>query len=309
MAREREQVEQNQQTGQGAQSQGSQSQGSPPQGAKSQGTQPQGSQSQDSGNAMENRGTNAGSSGQSANRQSGDAPNSRTDQERGIQTSREGNRGGQSMQGGQAMQGGQGMQGSRGGQGMQRSPMGGMSRRAPFMYDRNEVFSNPFALMQRMTEDMDHLFDQLGFGGGLRPSSTLGMPGNRGMLGARGGQGLSRMSGDMSGGMWMPQIETSRRGDRFVVRADVPGVKKEDLQIDVEDGVLTLSGERREESTEDRDGFYRSERSYGRFQRAIPIPEGIETEACEATFRDGVLEISLPMPKSEEARQRRIEIR
>jgi HSP20 family protein len=274
MAREREQAEQNQQSGQGAQSQGSRSQGS-----QSQGAQPQGSQSQGSSNA--------------------------NDQERSIQTSREGNRGGQSVQGGQATQSGQGVQGGRGGQGMQRSPMGFTSRRSPFMYDRNEAFSNPFALMQRMTEDMDHLFDQLGFGGGLRPSSSLGMPGNRGMLGTRGGQGLSRMSGDM----WMPQIETSRRGDRFVVRADVPGVKKEDLQIDVEDGVLTLSGERREENTEDRDGFYRSERSYGRFQRAIPIPEGIETDACEATFRDGVLEISLPMPKNEEAKQRRIEIR
>ena len=280
MAREKEQAEQNPQGGQNAGSQGA-----PPQNA---------------GNAGENRGANASSSAQSAGRQSGDAQNARTDQEREIRTSRESGRGGTGMQTGQGMQN---VQGGRGGQGMQRSA-GGMSRRAPFMFDRSEALSNPFALMQRMTEDMDHLFDQLGFGSSLRPSSSLGMLGNRGMLGTQGGQGLSRMND-----MWMPQIETSRRGDRFVVRADVPGVKKEDLQIDVEDGVLTLSGERREENTEDRDGFYRSERSYGRFHRAIPIPEGIEAEACEATFRDGVLEISLQMPKNEEPKSRRIEIR
>jgi HSP20 family protein len=247
MAREREQAAQNPQGGQAGQS------------AQPQSAQPQGAQSQ------------------------GDTQSTRMDRERGIQTSREGN---------------------RSSQGMQRSSAGGISRRAPLMFDRSEAFSNPFALMQRMTEDMDHLFDQLGFGSSLRPSSSLGMLGNRGMLGTQGGQGLSRMND-----MWMPQIETSRRGDRFVVRADVPGVKKEDLQIDVEDGVLTLSGERREENTEDRDGFYRSERSYGRFHRAIPIPEGIEAEACEATFRDGVLEISLQMPKNEEPKSRRIEIR
>jgi HSP20 family protein len=292
MSRETRQADQmNQQDSQSSRAQGNQAQGSGNTG--------------NAANTAENRGANAGSSAGavgSSGTQSGDAQSSRFEQSRPINTTRENDRGGQGAQGTQAGQG-MGMQGSRAGQGMQRSA-GGMGRRSPMMFDRNAALSNPFALMQRMTEDMDHLFDQLGFGAALRPSSSLGMLGDRGLLGSQPGRSMSRMASDM----WMPQIETTRRGDRFVVRADVPGVKKEDLQIDVEDGVLTLSGERREENTEERDGFYRSERSYGRFHRAIPLPEGADPEGCEATFRDGVLEVSLSLPKNEQ-KSRRIEIR
>ena len=96
---------------------------------------------------------------------------------------------------------------------------------------------------------------------------------------------------------------------RLVVRADLPGVNKDDVHVEVENGVLTISGERRNERNEERDGFYRSERSYGQFFRAIPLPDGVRADQCEAKFNEGVLEISLPIPKQEEHKAKRIQIR
>jgi HSP20 family protein len=166
----------------------------------------------------------------------------------------------------------------------------GLSRpqtRSP-VYGRGAM-SDPFTLMQRMSADMDRLFEQFGFG------SSLG--------------GLAFGGSSLASSAWSPQIETFRRGDELVIRADVPGVRKEDLQIEVDDGVLTLSGERRSENEENRDGYYRSERSYGQFQRSIPLPEGVDADQCQASFTDGVLEVTLPAPKEQERKAKRIEIR
>ena len=91
-----------------------------------------------------------------------------------------------------------------------------------------------------------------------------------------------------------PQVETFRRDDKLVVRADLPGLKKDDVKVEIDNGMLTISGQRSSEREEKRDEFYRSERSYGSFYRAIPLPEGIESDNCEATFKDGVLEVTLP---------------
>jgi len=73
--------------------------------------------------------------------------------------------------------------------------------------------------------------------------------------------------------------------------------------------VLTISGERSEEQVENRDDYYRTERSYGRFHRALPLPEGVTGESCDATFKDGVLEVTLPLPKQPERKARQIQIR
>jgi HSP20 family protein len=108
--------------------------------------------------------------------------------------------------------------------------------------------------------------------------------------------------------MWVPQIETFQRGDQFVVRADLPGLKKENVNIELRDDVLTIEGERREEHEEDREGFYRSERSYGGFCRVVPLPEGAIPESAKATFNDGVLEVTIQAPPREVSRTRRIEI-
>jgi len=108
---------------------------------------------------------------------------------------------------------------------------------------------------------------------------------------------------------WVPQIEAFRRGDKLVVRADLPGLKKDDVKVEVDDGILAISGERSEEREENRDDFYRSERNYGQFYRAIPLPEGVTGDQCEATFKDGVLEVTLPAPKQPERKARQIPIR
>lgn len=108
--------------------------------------------------------------------------------------------------------------------------------------------------------------------------------------------------------MWSPQVETFQRGDQFVVRADLPGLKKDDVSIELTDDSLIIQGERREEHEEDRDGYYRSERSYGSFYRTVPLPEGAITESAKANFNDGVLEITVQAPPREVSRRRRIEI-
>ena len=111
-----------------------------------------------------------------------------------------------------------------------------------------------------------------------------------------------------TGSMWSPQVETFQRGDQFVVRADLPGLKKEDVNIELTDDALIIQGERREEHEEERDGYYRTERSYGSFYRTVPLPEGAITESAKATFNDGVLEIAVQAPPREVSRRRRIEI-
>jgi HSP20 family molecular chaperone IbpA len=118
----------------------------------------------------------------------------------------------------------------------------------------------------------------------------------------------ARTAGRASTSLWAPQLETFQRGDQFVVRADLPGLKKEDVNIEVTDDVLTIQGERRDEREEDREGYYRSERSYGSFYRVVPLPEGAISESAKAAFKDGVLEITVQAPPHEVSRRRRLEI-
>ena len=82
-----------------------------------------------------------------------------------------------------------------------------------------------------------------------------------------------------------------------MVRADLPGLTKDDVNIEVTDEFLTISGERKEEKEEKQEGFYRSERSYGSFYRQIPVPDGAKTENAAATFNNVVLEIKIQVPK------------
>jgi HSP20 family protein len=151
-----------------------------------------------------------------------------------------------------------------------------------------------FTLMHRLSEDMNRLFENLGFG---RAVSSIA---DRELWGGSSGE---------TEASWLPQVETFRRGDQLVVRADLPGAKREDVKAEIDNGVLTISGHRSSEREDNRDEFYRSERSYGSFYRAIPLPEGVESDNCEATFKDGVLEVTLPAPRLAERRARQIQIR
>src|SRR5688572_32690525 len=115
-------------------------------------------------------------------------------------------------------------------------------------------------------------------------------------------------SGREGGSLWTPQIETFQRGNEFVVRADLPGLTKDDVKVDVTEDSITLQGERREEHEEDREEYYRSERTYGSFYRVVPLPEGAITDSAKAEFNNGVLEIVLQAPPKEVSRGRRLEI-
>jgi HSP20 family protein len=95
---------------------------------------------------------------------------------------------------------------------------------------------------------------------------------------------------------WTPELEVFEREDALVVRLDLPGLTRENVKIEVIEGGLTISGERKHETKEERPGWYSSERTYGRFYRAIPLPEGVNAAEMRATFANGVLEVTIPMP-------------
>jgi HSP20 family protein len=143
-------------------------------------------------------------------------------------------------------------------------------------------FAGPFGFMDRMAEEMDRTFDRLfrDFGG----------------AGSRTREGI-----------WAPRVEAFQKGDQYLVRAELPGLKKEDINVDVTDDAITIQGERRSEHEEEREGYRHSEVSYGQFYRTIPLPEGAIAESAKASFKDGLLQVTVQAPP-EASRGRRIEI-
>lgn len=109
-------------------------------------------------------------------------------------------------------------------------------------------------------------------------------------------------------GDWSPAIETFQRANEFVIRADVPGMSRQDLEIEIGDDQITIHGERRQDRQEERDGVFFTERSYGSFTRMIPLPSGAITDSAKATFNNGVLEIVMQAPAAETRRGRRLDI-
>lgn len=150
--------------------------------------------------------------------------------------------------------------------------------------------SDPLGQFRHWSQQMERWFNSFG----------LGASGNR-----TGDWNLSA-GGQMQ--TWMPQIEAYQRGDELVVRADLPGLKREDVTVEITDDAVVIQGERRDEFESEREGYYRSERSYGSFYRAVPLPAGAITEDAKATFKDGVLEVTMPAPPAT-TRGRQIDIR
>jgi HSP20 family protein len=151
--------------------------------------------------------------------------------------------------------------------------------------------ASPFETFDRMAEEMDRTFDRMFRDFGMPRRSWLPRP-----FQSRAHEGL-----------WAPRIEAFQKNDRYIVRADLPGLKKDEVQVELTDEALTIRGERREEKEEEREGYYHSEREYGQFYRSIPLPEGVITESAQASFNNGVLEISMQAPPAE-TRSRRLEI-
>ncbi|HEX5043875.1 MAG TPA: Hsp20/alpha crystallin family protein [Candidatus Polarisedimenticolaceae bacterium] len=156
-----------------------------------------------------------------------------------------------------------------------------------------QALSSPFSFMRRFSEEMDRLFEDFGFGRGWMSPSM-------GEMSPSGFRELGRAA-------WTPQVEVFRRGDELVVRCDLPGMRKEDVRVDIQQDQLVLQGERTWQNENDREGVMRSERHYGSFYRVIPLPEGVRAEDARAAYKDGVLEISLPAPE-ERPRGHRVQI-
>lgn len=112
---------------------------------------------------------------------------------------------------------------------------------------------------------------------------------------------------DWSRATWVPPVDLEETGEKLILRAELPGMKAEDIDIRFENGVLTLRGERRFENSENNRNFHRVERAYGSFARSFTLPSSIDTERVTANYQNGILE--LEMPKREEAKPKRIEVK
>ncbi len=106
---------------------------------------------------------------------------------------------------------------------------------------------------------------------------------------------------------WMPPIEMYEKNDKFMVKVELPGMKKEDIEISVVGDMLTIKGERKAEEEVKEDDYYFCERSYGSFQRSVTLPSAVDSKSIEAKFSDGILEVSLP--KLQEAKPKKVEIK
>ena len=97
---------------------------------------------------------------------------------------------------------------------------------------------------------------------------------------------------------WVPAMDLVESDGEYVLRADLPGLSEGDVKIEVEDRVLTISGERKSETEDRKEGYYRIERSYGSFARSLTLPEGVDSDAVKANFENGVLEVRIPKPEA-----------
>ena len=107
---------------------------------------------------------------------------------------------------------------------------------------------------------------------------------------------------------WIPAMDLVETDEHFVLRADLPGLTEQDVNIELEDRVLTVSGERKAEHEEKQEGFYRVERATGSFSRSLTLPEGVEADAISATFDKGVLEVRIPKPEQRKPRRVAIQV-
>lgn len=145
----------------------------------------------------------------------------------------------------------------------------------------NIVRYDPFRELRSLQDEMNRLFS------GVTPAA-----GNR---------------EEMTHGAWMPNIDIFDENDNLVLEAELPGMKRDDFEISIENNVITLKGERKFENKSEGNNYHRIERAYGSFSRSFTLPQEVTAEGATADFEDGVLRVTLP--KREETRARKIEVR
>ena len=136
----------------------------------------------------------------------------------------------------------------------------------------------------------------------LREMATLQNEMNR-LFGTFFDTPTTAMSGNGGVRRWVPAMDLVEGDDHFVLRADLPGLGEEDVKLEVEDRTLTLSGERKTEHEDEREGYYRLERATGSFSRSLTLPEGVDPDAVQATFDRGVLTVRIPKPEQRKPRK------
>jgi HSP20 family protein len=102
---------------------------------------------------------------------------------------------------------------------------------------------------------------------------------------------------------WVPEMDLVETDENYMLKADLPGMKQDDVSIEFSDGTLTIAGERKAEYERKEKGFFRLERSFGKFSRSLTLPDGIDSDKITAEFHDGVLEVSIPKPEQRKPRK------
>ncbi len=146
------------------------------------------------------------------------------------------------------------------------------------MFEKKSLVSRrrqePLNLLRQMTSELDRMFDE--------PWTLFRWP------------SVDTASPDAP--VWAPKVDVVTKDNKLVTRVDLPGMKKDDVLVEVEDGFLTLSGERRKETKEEKDNVYREEREYGSFCRTIPLPKGVKADDVNATFKRRCARGHVPLP-------------
>ena len=158
-----------------------------------------------------------------------------------------------------------------------------MKNREPALSRRSAAL-DPLASLRHLTTEFDRFFPELFF---RRPP---------------------RRHSPLEATAWMPEIDVFEKDNTLVTKVDLPGLKKEDVKVELIDGALVISGERKTDAEEKREGFYRCEREYGAFYRSIALPDGVKAADVKATFVDGVLEVSVPLAAQATPDVQKIEI-
>jgi len=146
------------------------------------------------------------------------------------------------------------------------------------------LFENPVDMLGRFTKDMERFFETFGMA-----TPIAGKPA-------------------LTAAEWIPAVDVVEKDGVLAIRADLPGMTRKDVSVELTDNLLTIKGERKTDVEEKKDGIYRQERTYGSFFRTFPLPETIKPEDVKATFTNGVLEVTVPVPVAKAINPRRIEV-